>query len=686
MNKRSPSLFDGLDVAIDHEWRPEAPPELRVHGITEIELDFETDGLRWWAGHLPVGAAYCLPNGKTGYLPWGHRGGGNLDEAVVRRWFKQELIGVKINNLNSRFDNHMAYAWGADLESQGCMWGDAGHWAALLDDHRQDFSLNGISMEWLGYGKLGSDLDKTQMASYHAGQVAAYAERDVKLVHELKKLMWPQLTEQDLHRVRELEEQVIFVVCEMERNGARLDLNLLYEWEARINKEIDELTWFLIRELKLKADFNPAQRKWKIEVFRRLGVPLHFELDEFGEEKEQPTFTDEVLKKHQDIPAMRAFRRVQRLLSLKAKFILGDQKKLSGDGLLRYALHQLKAVKTEGDDDARGTVSGRFSSTAIMDDEGVNIQQRIKVAKQRTAFGFDEDDASHDDECYIIRKLHIPDDGMEFLSADAMQIEYRLFGNYAKSERIFKIYDENPLTSYHRMMHNLLKDHADLTYRQQKDLNFAVQYAAGLVKTALMLGHITKAQFQEIKQLESKLQWRDPRVAPAREVRKIYDREVPEVKQMLAKASGLAKDRGYVKTVLGRRMRFPGGHRLHKALNGVIQGTAADIMKMKLVELHRERKHTQFKMRWTVHDEVDGDVPDTEHAERVNEILNIQSLKFRIPILWEVSTGPNWADQNNLPNRGPLQREKGDFDKAHQIEPDRGDIAKRRQAEEHPNG
>jgi DNA polymerase I-like protein with 3'-5' exonuclease and polymerase domains len=68
-------------------------------------------------------------------------------------------------------------------------------------------------------------------------------------------------------------------------------------------------------------------------------------------------------------------------------------------------------------------------------------------------------------------------------------------------------------------------------------------------------------------------------------------------------------------------------------------------MKTKLVELHRERKNTGFTLRYTVHDEVDGDVPNEESAKKVTEVLNSQSFPdLKVPILWDVQTGSNWAE------------------------------------------
>jgi DNA polymerase I-like protein with 3'-5' exonuclease and polymerase domains len=95
-------------------------------------------------------------------------------------------------------------------------------------------------------------------------------------------------------------------------------------------------------------------------------------------------------------------------------------------------------------------------------------------------------------------------------------------------------------------------------------------------------------------------------------------------------------------TITGRRSRFPEHHRLHKALNAVIQGTAADIAKQKSVELHRARKQIGLTLRFPVHDEFVGDVVDLESKRMVQELLNQQSFKMNVLILWDVKVGANW--------------------------------------------
>jgi DNA polymerase-1 len=655
MRKRGPQYetfnYDVFDDSLFTTWQPSPPPLVASAGIKAVELDCETNGLKWWKGDRPVGIGVCLPTGTTQYLPWGHAGG-NLDEVVVKEWARRELRNVHITNLNTRFDVHMIREWGVDLEAQGCTFSDVGHQAALLDDHRQKFSLKELVAEFLDdeakVERVGNiTLDGSRMADYHAGVVAVRAEADARQVNKLKQIFAPRLEAEGLMRVLALENNVIPVVCEMERNGARIDVELLHQWKKEAEQEYLRCLWALSRSV---GQFNVNSNDDWLRLFKHEGVPI---TQKTG--KGKASFTDEVLKSI-DNANIKLARRAKKLSSLMSKYINPYAERVESDGTLRYALHQLRAQKDEwsGTGEA-GTVSGRFSSSELTDGEGVNIQQVTKVAKQRTAAGYDEADASHDDELFIVRNLFIPEDGKQFLSADAMQIEYRFFAAYSKSKRLIDVYKSDPKASFHRMMHAMLRPFREgLTYRQQKDFNFAVQYGAGLKKMSWMMGFITKNDFETL----TKFKGNDhPLLEPIRAIRAIYDQELPEGKILLEQAKSLAEKRGYVVTLTGRRSRFPvvslqtdDGRwvkttRSHKALNAIIQGGAADVMKAKLVELHAERKTTGFTMRYTVHDEVDGDSTGPACTNMVDSILNRQSFpELAVPILWDVSTGVNWKN------------------------------------------
>jgi DNA polymerase-1 len=599
------NLFDLIPPAstpVLDSWQPPEPPSLA--DVREIELDCETTGLRWWAGDLPIGIAVRLPDGKSYYLPWGHASG-NLDEAAVKRWCLRELRGKRITNLNTRFDVHMLRAWGVDLAELGCTVSDVGHYAALLDDHRKSFSLENISHDYLKSGKFtevnGQRIDATRMASYPAAVVAPYAERDVWLVGELKRVMWPLLEGEDLQQMRQLEDDLIFPVVEMECNGAPLDVEKLAQWTRQSEKDYTEALFSIYRQTGLRV--NPDSSDDLQKLFHHLGL----EITAFTE-KGRPSFTDAVLKNIAH-PVIQLVRRAGKLADLRSKYLCKYSNSVGPDGILRYALHQLRA-------DEGGTVSGRFSSSGLVNGVGANIQQVMAVEKQVDSYGED----------YIVRELFVPRAGL-FLSSDAAQIEYRLFAHHAASPTVLKAYEDDPRVSFHKTVWNLVLPYKpDLKYKPLKNLNFAKLYGAGPRKLALMLG-MTEGE--------------------ARSVLRVYAQLFPEVDALLARASRLAEERGYVRTFIGRRMRFPDKQRIHKALNGIIQGTAADVMKLKLIELYRTRRETGLTLRLTVHDEVCGDVPDAEAAQRVDEILNQQTgflQELRVPILWETNVGKNWKE------------------------------------------
>jgi DNA polymerase I-like protein with 3'-5' exonuclease and polymerase domains len=355
------------------------------------------------------------------------------------------------------------------------------------------------------------------------------------------------------------------------------------------------------------------------KLFKKVGIdpPMGFDPKAKPGQQWRVMFTKELLSKIEH-PAIQLALHIRSLSSLRAKFLLPYASDLRLSGMLRYSLHQLPV------DDEGGTVSGRFSSSGYDIDppEGSNIQQ-VAGKKQLASVKSDAELAG-----YIIRELFVPESGL-WLSADAEQIEYRFFAHYAKPPAVIEAYRRDPRTDFHRIVMEMVKTVLPtITRERTKDINFALIYGAGLKKIAAMLGLSTG---------ETKI------------LLDGYHSRFPEARRLLTSASMLAENRGYVKTMMGRRARFSkDDFRTYSALNRVIQGSAADENKLKLVALHKERKSTGFKMRFTVHDEVNGDVPDLESARRVREILNTQILPTCVPLLWKVCTGPNWKNQTEV--------------------------------------
>jgi DNA polymerase-1 len=617
------NLFADLDVSARSriDWRP--PHFLDLSTEDTLIVDTETTGLKWWDGHRVIGAAVSLLDGTSFYVPWGHEGGGNVDEDAAKRWLRDQLKGKNIIGQNMKFDNHILRVSGVDLEALGCTLYDTMHLAALLDDHRKDFHLDTLAKEILGIeGKLETTaftnqlIDKSRMASYHAGEIAAYAERDAHLTARLWTHMRPLAAEQELGGVIDLESRLIYPVCYMERNPPRIDVEKLERWYRKSEGEFSAMVRSLHQETGVRMDSPDAQKPWKkLFDYLKLDYPI---VEEYvkGKIVKKVSFAEPVLKsiKH---PMVQLGRDIKALNSLRNKFMKSYILGMDDDGRLRSAFHPLRS-------DEGGTISGRFSSSGYhfpatmsrpAERIGCNLQQVYKPSKQRKRFGQDYE--------YIIRELFIPEKGETWFSADAKQIEYRIFAHYSNSKNLIGRYDADPETDYHDIVMDMLSPFKEIERDSVKTLNFAKIYGAGREKLADMLGMPIH---------ESNL------------FVNLYEREIPEAKELMNLVMKVARQRGWVKTILGRRSRFPKAQRLHKALNSIVQGTAADIMKEKIVETYEHKDKFGITMRMTVHDELDGDAPDAEQAERLRLLLNEQSFDLKVPILWDMKTGPNWAE------------------------------------------
>jgi DNA polymerase I-like protein with 3'-5' exonuclease and polymerase domains len=643
---RTSNLYD--QVALSNEtvknWvLPELPS---LSGVNTIQLDWETDGVKWWAGDKPVGFGLGLNGEDFRYIPFGHEGGGNIPFENVKRWLEREVRGKHIDNHTTKFEVHNGRNLGINLERQGNTFGDVAHDAALLDDHRRKFSLEVLVDEFLEEETKvltfnGQKLDMSRVKEYHAAVMAPRAIGDVRQVAKLKKIFQEEISAQDLGRTQALEDSLIPVTAEMEWNGALLDVEQLERWSKEVEQEHLRCLYKLNKATGLNV--NPDSGVSMTALFQKLGVPL-----EHKTEGGDWSFTDVILK-HIEHPMVQLARRAGKLADLQSKYLTKYRKALGPDGILRYALHQLRG-------DEGGTISGRYSSSGLSvggQKIGANIQQVIATEKNAEQYGAE----------YIIRRLFIAAGGAHFLTADAEQIEYRLFAHHAQTPGILSAYAQNPRLHFHKLIWSLLEPYApNLTYKALKNLNFAKIYGAGLAKLALMLEFITERQYEMLMSIKASARKKHVLLKQMVEIDRVYNEQLPEVGPLMNMASHLAmsnctrwcdKDdelhqkyehRGFVMTALGRRSRFHDGQRIHKALNGVIQGTAADVMKMKLVQLYKMREELGLTMRFTVHDEFCGDLADKKMAKRVAQVLDEQLMNFRVPILWGPKIGANWAD------------------------------------------
>jgi DNA polymerase-1 len=608
-------------------WQPDEPPCL--DGVDAIQLDGEFDGLNWHSGAKPCGWAVSWKDGDrlhSRYLPHSHRGGGNLPKERVQEWLQREVRGKRVSNHSTKIDIHMARVDGADLEAQDCTFHDVSHSAALLDDHRMRFALNELAEDAGLAGKRDPGVPKDQIAFAPAWQIAPYAKRDVTLVAQLEDHYRPLLARDGLERVQALEDSVIPVVVELERNGIPYDHQMLDAWLERLGQIEMDYYWELRRAFGFDVDTRPVSIA---KVFARLGIAPGKKVREGNKDPEKngqeyDSYAYEFVEAAAlTEPRLEPLRKLLLLKTMRSKALTPLQED-GINGLYTPTYHQLRSVTADGD--ARGVVSGRFSAPLIH-----QITGKDKYTKKYGAFG-------SRGETFWARELFREVDGYWFC-ADAKQCQYRYFVHCSQAPRLLAMYQADPLVNFHKMVGGWVRAvRPQTTDTEVKIANFLTIFGGGVSATA---------QFFKCS------------IAEAQEFREAYFDAVPEAQDTINKAKDTAEARGYVRSALGRRSRFPfgvwldkrgrqqrGRMRTHKALNAVCQMNEADMVKTKMALLHRERKSLGLTQRVSLHDEIDGRLEDRAMAPQIVAMLNEQDIPMSVPILWDggvAKDGRSWS-------------------------------------------
>ncbi len=571
-----------------------------------------------------AGISICTPDRKRFYFPVGHRGGGNLDERRVLRWAKTELAGRHLCILNAKDDVHVMHRWGLNFEDMGVKLHDPAFKAALLDENRMKYNLNILLQDILGRSKADVPGLKTDIFDMSAGEVGEYAEQDAQDHLDLDEAQQKDINSQELHNICNLEDSLIYATAAMERKGARLDRPKLERWIREVDDAHQSAILKIYAETGIRV--NPNSQKDLRRLFGALNLPVPTREEELGGGE---TFEEEYLSKVTH-PVIQVVIAARKLDSLNSKYLKKYRNLLNSSNTVRYILHQLR---TDSGDGNFGTVTGRFASSGGRDKKGINVQQVMKVENQL------EEEAIA---AWIVRELFIPEDGAWYISADASQIEFRWFAHYSKSDRLISDYCNNPYIDFHQLVANMLGQKR----KDAKHNNFGKLYTMGIPKLARKLDLHCDCGCPTDKQWSRGNHTTSCRMHKAFAISREYDEKFPEAKNLSNEAMKVAKSRGYVRTIMGRRRRYPTGERLHSALNAIIQGTAADTLKVKMLETYNNRKELTIDLRATVHDELDGDIWDPDKKARFKELLEAPDSRIpcRVPLIWDVEIGKNWRE------------------------------------------
>jgi len=603
------------------EWLPpENFPDLSEH--SEIAIDLETkdpDLMKMGSGSVVgngdvVGVAVAVP-GWSGYYPIAHEGGGNMDRKKVLNWF-QNVLNTPADKIfhNAMYDVCWIQALGLSVSGKII---DTMIASALVDENQMRYDLNNCAKRYTGKTKSESDLyaaakdwgvdAKAEMYKLPAIYVGAYAEKDAEITLELWQELKKEILHQDIQSIFDLETELFPCLVDMRFLGVRVDVTAANQ----LKKQLTNKEKLLLHQVQKETGVDT--QIWAARSIAQVFDKLKLDYDR-TEKTQSPSFTKNFLQNHPH-PTVKLIAQAREINKAHTTFI-DTIIKYSHKGRIHSEINQLRS-------DNGGTVTGRFSYS------NPNLQQ---IPARNKDLG------------PLIRALFVPEEGHRWGCFDYSQQEPRLVVHYAALQNLYGVGEV--LDAYRdgdADFHTIVADMAEIPRSQAKTINLGLFYGMGKNKLQAELG-ISKDKAEDLFRQ--------------------YHNKVPFVKMLMDNVMHRAQDSGRIRTLLGRLCRFhlwepnqfgihkalphdaallehgPGIKRAYtyKALNKLIQGSAADMTKKAMIDLHKEGiiPHIQ------VHDELDISIKNDQHAEKIKDIME-SAVDLEVPNKVDYEVGPNWG-------------------------------------------
>jgi DNA polymerase I-like protein with 3'-5' exonuclease and polymerase domains len=615
--------FQQILFAPQTEWV--MPDELKnLKGHKEVAIDLETydpELLELGSGNVVgrgkiVGIALAV-EGWSGYFPIDHEMGGNMDKKLVLAWL-QDLVSqedVTFIFHNAMYDVCWLRSVGIHIKGRIV---DTMIAASLVDENRMSYRLDTLAKFYVGLGKdekvlreaaaeygIDPKKDMWRLPSMFVGQ---YAERDAEATLKLWQKMELEIAAQDLHSVFNMETKLFPCLIDMRFKGVRVDI----ERANLIKKNLIDQENKLLHKIKHLSGID-------VELWAASSIAKAFDALQLSYDKTEktgaPSFTRNFLANHPHELA-KAIADAREINKAHTTFI-DTITKHAVKGRIHADINQIRS-------DQGGTVTGRFSMS------NPNLQQLP---------------ARHPELGPLIRSIFIPEDKHHWGTFDYSQQEPRLLVHYAKLQRLTGV-DEivDAYQTGDADFHQVVADMAGIERKQAKIINLGLMYGMGKNKLMSELGLMKESAEKLIQQ---------------------YHKRAPFVKQLSEAVSRRAQDSGKIRTIGGRLCHFdswepnsfgvhspkkledalkeygPGIKRAftYKALNRLIQGSAADMTKQSMIALYEEGiiPHIQ------IHDEVDISVEDDIMSEKIVKIME-SAIQLEVPNKVDYEKGANWGE------------------------------------------
>jgi DNA polymerase I-like protein with 3'-5' exonuclease and polymerase domains len=619
------------------DWKPiNDYPEL--HGFVGLDTETDDPGLAGglgssWAreGEGSICGFSIAQRGIEPFYVGLNHAGGNSDPVKALSWLKHQAAKPDVTFVyaNAIYDlgwlrrNGIVPA-NAPIDVQGM--------AALLDSERYSYSLDALMWEFLQRRKSTDGLKGRareygimnpylHMLRLPAWDVAPYAVDDVVGTLDLYYHLMPMIEEQDLVRLLKVESGNLLVALDLRWNGVRVDMDKLNDvhnlFKGKRDGAIDEIkrltgvaigvndTTSIARALQAENSGVEIEYTSKGVPAVRVGL-----LDALG------------------TPVAGLVREARQYEKAIGTTLMGLQHYVGRDGRVHGEFHPLRRSRDEDKGEGKGTQGvgpGRYASS---NPNLQNIPRRVPEI------------------AVPIRECFLPEEGERWAKLDYSSQEPRLATHFAYlaglagADAMVGRYRETPGLSLHKETAKLMGLE---NYDKAKIINLAILYGAGGANIAGQLGLPTK--------VITTRSGRELEVAgdEAQALMDLHFKSLPWIKKLQELAKYRAETRGYVTSILGRRQRFDrkfaDGRRMwtHKALNWVIQPSAADQMKVALVGM----RDAGVNPLVVVHDDANISIPQGEAGDRLlkqtNDIM-VHAIELVVPTVVDASVGDNWGD------------------------------------------
>ena len=569
----------------------------------EFCFDTETTGFDIFNDRI-VGLSLAVEPFKAWYVPFKEENTPEYAE-IVRPLFEDERI-AKIGQ-NIKFDLMVLRRLGIEI------WGRKYDTMILhyLLDPESRHNMNALSERYLNYKPIeietliGKGSKQLTMDLVNVERVKEYAAEDADVTLRLKQVLYPQVEEIGLqHLYFEVEEPMIAVLADIEMAGVRIDTGALAVYAVELNRKLGELEAAIRTEAgEPNLNINSARQLGEV-LFAKMRIAEKPKMTRTKQFCTDEDYLQSFARKHRIVDLILEYRGVKKLLSTYVEAL--PQLVNRTTGRIHTSFNQ--AV----------TATGRLSST------NPNLQN-IPV---------------RDDMGRRIRKAFIPsDDDHLLLSADYSQVELRLMAHLSGDESLISAFEHGEdihTATAAKLFNKPLGEVTPEERRRAKTANFGIIY--GISAFGL-------SQRLEIPRKEAK------------EIIDGYFASYPKVKEYMDNVVAKAKEEGFVSTIFGRR-RYLNDISSHNAIarglaernavNAPIQGSAADIMKIAMIDVHRRFAAEGIRSRviLQVHDELVVDMLRSEQ-ERVTKIVTEcmeSAAQLKVRLIADAGIGGNWLE------------------------------------------